>query len=168
MNPWKPILAALVIFATGVITGGVLVSYADRMSQKHYRAVAHEARPANPGPPLNAREAPPQPRPFPNLANRLPRILTEEFVRKLETEIGLTTGQREQVHAIIAEGQARNKDIWDRITPELRREMVDTQKRIREILTPEQRLKFEEFIKQPRPNNRRKMEDGSASKRASE
>ena len=34
MNTWKVILATLVIFITGVVTGGLLVSYADRASQK--------------------------------------------------------------------------------------------------------------------------------------
>jgi hypothetical protein len=170
VNPWKPILAALIIFATGVITGGVLVSYADRMSQKHHHVASREPqRPPNPGPPFNARDSQGQPRPFNGqLANRLPRILSEEFVRKLETEIELTAAQRERVHEIITAGQARNKDIWDRITPELRREMVETQKRIREILTADQLIKFEEFIKQPRPNRRKIDDGGAASKRASE
>jgi hypothetical protein len=168
VSPWKPILAALIIFATGVITGGVLVSYADRMSQKQHHVASREPqRPLNPGPPFNAHDPQNQPRPFNGLANRLPRILTEEFVRKLETEIQLTAAQRERVHEIIAAGQARNKDIMDRITPELRWEMIDTQKRIREILTADQLVKFEEFIKQPRPN-RRKPDDAPPSKRSSE
>lgn len=71
----------------------------------------------------------------------------------------LTSGQRTRVREIIAEGQARNKESWDRIAPELRREMVETQKRIREILTPEQRAKFEELMKQSRPASRRPNEE---------
>lgn len=159
MNPWKPILAALVIFATGVITGGLLVSHADRVRQKGFRQPGREiSRPANPGPPLNPRD--PQARPFAGqLQNRVPRVISEEFIRKLESEVQLTTGQRERIHEIIAEGQARNKESWDRIAPELRREMAETQKRIREILTPEQRAKFEEFMKQSRSAIRRPNEE---------
>jgi len=160
VNPWKPILAALVIFATGVITGGLLVSYADHVSQKGRRPATRElSRPVvNPIPAANPRD--PQARPLPvPLQNRVPRVMSEEFIRKLDTEMELTSGQRTRVREIIAEGQARNKESWDRIAPELRREMVETQKRIREILTPEQRAKFEELMKQSRPANRRKADE---------
>lgn len=160
MSPWKPILAALVIFATGVITGGLLVSHADHVSQKGRRPAPREVnRPAaNPGPVANPRD--PQARPLPApFQNRVPRVISEEFIRKLDTEMELTSGQRTRVREIIAEGQARNKESWDRIAPELRREMVETQKRIREILTPEQRAKFEELMKQSRPANRRPNEE---------
>lgn len=161
MNPWKPILAALFIFATGVITGGLLVSHADHVSQKSRRPVSREFnRPvANPVPVAN-NPRDPQARPLPApLQNRVPRVISEEFIRKLDTEMDLTSGQRTRVREIIADGQARNKESWDRIAPELRREMVETQKRIREILTPEQRAKFEELMKQSRPANRRPSEE---------
>jgi len=161
VSPWKPILAALVIFATGVITGGLLVSHADHVSQKGRRPAPRElSRPAaNPGPAAN-NPRDPQARPLPApLQNRVPRVISEEFIRKLDTEMELTSGQRTRVREIIAEGQARNKESWDRIAPELRREMVETQKRIREILTPEQRAKFEELMKQSRPASRRAGEE---------
>lgn len=161
MSPWKPILAALVIFAAGVITGGLLVSHADRVSQKSHRALPREAsRPApNPGP-LAGIPRDPQSRPLSApLQNRIPRVISEEFIRKLDTEMDLTSGQRTRIREIIAAGQARNKETWDRIAPEIRREMVETQKRIREILTPEQRTKFEELMKQSRPANRRAGEE---------
>lgn len=156
MNPWKPILAALVIFAAGVITGGLLVSHADRVSQGGRRkAILELPRPAaNPGPQGSPREVPGR-----SLPSRIPRLINEDFVRRLEAEIHLTQGQRERIQEIIGEGQARNKEIWDRITPELRREIVEAQKRIREVLTPEQRVKFEELMKQGRPANRRKPDD---------
>ena len=166
MSPWKPILAALVIFATGVITGGLLVSHADHVSQRGRRPAPRELNRsvANPGPVTNPRDpqAPPV-RPPALLQNRGPRVINEEFIRKLDTEIELTSGQRTRIREIIADGQARNKETWDRIAPELRREMMETQKRIREILTPEQRVKFEELMKQSRPANRRKAEESAPS-----
>ena len=159
MNPWKPILAALVIFAAGVITGGLLVSHADRVSQNPRRKPGIElTRPVvNPSPLANPRETPPRPQ-----LSRNPRILSEEFMHRLETEMQLTRGQRERIQEIIVAGQGRNKEIWDRITPELRREMIETQKRIREILTPEQRAKYEELMKQNRQPGRRKAEEAAS------
>lgn len=160
MSPWKPILAALVIFAAGVITGGLLVSHADQVAQKNRRPAPREFnRPAaNPAPVANSRDAQSRP-PSAPLQNRVPRVISEEFIRKLDTEMDLTSGQRTRIREIIAEGQARNKESWDRIAPDLRREMVETQRRIREILTPEQRAKFEELMKQSRPASRRPNEE---------
>jgi hypothetical protein len=160
VSPWKPILAALVIFAAGVITGGLLVSHADHVSQKGRRLAPREVnRPAaNPGPVANPRDPQSRP-PSAPFQNRVPRVISDEFIRKLDTEMDLTSGQRTRVREIIAEGQARNKESWDRIAPELRREMIETQKRIREILTPEQRAKFEELMKQNRPATRRANEE---------
>ena len=43
MNTWKVILATLVIFIAGVVTGGLLVSYSDRVQQKHHRLWPREA-----------------------------------------------------------------------------------------------------------------------------
>lgn len=159
MNPWKPILAALIIFAAGVVTGGLLVGYSDHRLQKARRLQPHETSARPPGnlpPAIGARE----PRPVSGgQPNRIPRVVSEEFFRRLETEVGLTSGQRERVEEIIAQGQARNKEIWERVTPEFRREMIDTQKRIRDILTVEQRAKFEELMKQNRPALRRGNEE---------
>ena len=42
MNAWKVVLATLVIFITGLVTGGLLVSYSDRAQQKHHRIGSHE------------------------------------------------------------------------------------------------------------------------------
>ena len=159
MNTWKVILATLVIFITGVVTGGLLVSYADRAPQKN-RPPRQRAEGRPPGnnqnlPPLaNPRELS-SPR-FPNpMQNRLQRGVSLEFLQKLDAEIHLTTGQHERIEQIITDGQLRNKEIWERISPELRREMAETQKRIREILTPEQHARFEELMKQSRPAGRR-------------
>lgn len=164
MNTWKVICATLVIFITGVVTGGLLVSYADRASQKN-RSLRQRADGRLPGlnqnlpPMMNPRDAQ-SPR-LPNLLqNRLARGVSLEFLQKLDAEVHLTAGQRERIEQIITDGQLRNKELWERITPELRREMAETQKRIRDILTPEQRQRFEEIMKQSRPAGRRLDDKG--------
>ena len=169
MNTWKVIFATLVIFVTGVVTGGLLVSYADRASQKS-RSLRQRAEGRLPGnnqnlsPVTHPRDG--QPPRLPNLIqNRMPRSVSLEFLQKLDAEIHLTTGQHERIEQIITDGQLRNKELLERITPDLRREMAETQKRIREILTPEQHKRFEELMKQSRPAARRNNESMSPDRR---
>lgn len=142
MNTWKVILATLVIFGAGVITGGLLVSYSDR--------VLH---PASPKPP--ARPIPPGPagRPIPGVApNRLPAPmpvpLRKAFVDQLERELSLSAAQRERIEAIISSGQERTRQAWQVIEPRMRRELTDTRARIRTELTPDQQVRFEELMRQ--------------------
>jgi len=163
VNTWKVILATLVIFITGVVTGGMLVSYADRASRGN-RFPRQRAESRLPG---NNQNLPPMMNPrdlqsprLPNvIQNRMPRGLSLEFLQKLDAEVHLTPGQHERIEQIIADGQLRNKEIMERVTPELRREMAETQKRIRDILTPEQHKRFEELMKQSRPAGRRPNEE---------
>ena len=163
MNTWKVIFATLVIFVTGVVTGGLLVSYADRASQRS-RSLRQRAEGRVPG---NNQNLPamviprdPQSQRLPNLIqNRMPRGVSLEFLQKLDAEIHLTAGQHERIEQIITDGQLRNKEIWERISPELRREMAETQKHIREVLTPEQLVRFEELMKQSRSAGRRNNEE---------
>ena len=95
MNTWKVILATLVIFVAGVLTGGLLVSYADHASQKFQRKQARE----NFRPPVNANPAgnPRNPQPFPNPSNlpgRPTRGLSAEFVQRLDAEVHLRSEER--------------------------------------------------------------------------
>ena len=149
MNTWKVILATLVIFVTGVVTGGLLVSYSDRAQQKQRRPNQREnpnrAMGSTSGPNLRDGQ-----RPL-SLPNRLPHGLNLEFLQKLDSELHLTSDQRERIEKIITTGQQRNKELWERIAPELRREIAESQKRIREELTAPQRVRFEELMKQRPP-----------------
>lgn len=156
MNLWKAICATLVIFITGVVTGGLLVIYADHVAQKSRGRLAREfaRQPLNPG----IQITPHEPTRLPNPANpgNRPRMgLTPDFLQKLDAEVHLTTGQRERIEQIIAEGQQRNKETWDRVAPEIRRENAETLRRIRETLLPEQVARFEDLMKQGRPAGRR-------------
>jgi hypothetical protein len=172
VNTWKVILATLVIFVAGLVTGGLLVSYADRAQQKNRRFLPRDnvRLPANAnhspfGTPRDPRES--QPR-LPNpLQNRMPRGVSMEFLKKLDSEVRLTPEQRERIEKIIADGQLRNKELWERVAPEMRREMAETQKHIREELTPEQRVRFEELMKQSRPAGQRKADESMQPERRS-
>ena len=151
MNFWKVILATVVIFVAGVVTGGLLVNYSDRSWQNSRRFQPREnaRKPANPNLPPGPRDAQRQP----NLPVRMPPGLNMEFVQKLDSEVRLSPEQRERIEKIIADGQQRNKELWKRIAPELRQQNVQTKDRIREALTPEQRERFDELMKQRQPRH---------------
>lgn len=164
MNTWKVILATLVIFVAGLVTGGLLVSYADRAQQKNRRFLPRDnvrlPPNASPSPFGSSRDPRESQSRLPNpLQNRMPRGVSMEFLQKLDSEVRLTSEQRERIEKIIADGQLRNKELWERVAPEMRREMVETQKLIREELTPEQRVRFEELMKQSRPPGQRKADE---------
>jgi hypothetical protein len=160
VNTWKVILATLVIFVAGIVTGGVMVGFGVRTKERATRQVEKNRPNPNrefPNAPMGMNPGgnpnrDPRPLNFPQ--NRQTRLLSQEFLEKLHEEVQLTTGQRERIQEVIAEGQLRNKEIMERVTPELRREMGETQKRIRQILTEPQRVKFEELMKQRPPNRR--------------
>src|SRR5206468_6388262 len=81
MNAWKPILAALVIFAAGVVTGGLTVTA--RQPRLPHPEGAQTKRPT-----------------------ALPREgQLRELSRRVQKELGLTPVQREQIEAIIHESQ---------------------------------------------------------------
>lgn len=152
MNTSKIIFATLVIFVAGVVTGGLLVSYSDRVQQKHHRLWLRELasrRPDTRQPATNSRE-PGQREAFspPKMPGAMPQGLRLDFLRKLDREILFTGEQRSRIEKIITEGQERNKQLWNRVLPEMRREMQVTKGRIRAVLTPEQVKRFEELMKQ--------------------
>lgn len=126
MNAWKVILATVVIFGAGVLTGGLLVNYVVR---------EHE--------PKNEHLPPP----------RSPEIWRKDFIGHLDRALRLTPEQHEAISRIIAEGQERNREIWTNVAPKLREEMEQVHQRIRAELTPEQQQKFEAMVKQFAPHH---------------
>jgi Spy/CpxP family protein refolding chaperone len=147
VNTWKVILATLVIFIAGAITGGLVVS---------------QSRSRDTMPPASVRPAPqntagtgtngvrhirlPAPRPGP---------LRKDFVDHLQRELDITADQRERIEKIISEGQEQTKELWEHVEPEIFSTIVETKNRIRGELTPEQKEKFEELLKQRyRPQHR--------------
>jgi hypothetical protein len=147
MNSWKIILAAVVIFGAGVITGGLLV---DHVKDKRPIEVEAPGPVANSHPVAGNHEAARPPEvPLPRLAERL----SKEFVHRLNDSLHLTPQQRDAIAKIVADGQERNHVIWTNVAPQMRKVMVDVNQQIRAELTPEQLNQFEELMK-PRPPRR--------------
>ena len=132
MKLWKVILVTLVIFSTGAITGAV---------------VARKTLPSTPETSWRA-----------SATNRMgqafrppDRLMRKDFVRRIQSELELTPEQADQMEAIVQESQARTRQLWEQVAPQLRAEFKATQERIQEVLTPEQEQRFEELMKKRRP-----------------
>jgi hypothetical protein len=128
MNTWKVVLATMLIFGTGVITGGLLVRHSDRV-----RPVRPPARPTAPR----------------NVQPPTPQVMRLEFLKRVERDLDLTPEQQQQADKLIKESQERSKKITEPVAPLLREELQRTREAFRALLTPEQRVRFEELLKHP-------------------
>ena len=135
MNSWKVILATIVIFGAGVITGGLLVDH-----------VAHPSHPfmvfRRPKPPATPYETlPPQLR---------PELLNTNFVQRLNDKLDLSPKQAEQIRKIITQAQQNTHDLWKLVAPQFQLLWHDTREQIKDVLTPEQKKQFEMLMHQQR------------------
>jgi len=127
VSSWKVILATMVIFGTGVVTGGLLVHHAQRGRDRHPQRAGAVVRPAQ---------------------AVSPGMLRIEFLRRAERELNLTPGQREPIDKVLKEGQERMKKLMETIEPRRREEYKRTLEEFRALLTPEQRQRFDALLKQ--------------------
>jgi Spy/CpxP family protein refolding chaperone len=126
VSPWKVILATMVIFACGVITGA-MVARTGRPAQ----AVAAAGSPRGPAAPVF-------------------QMQRAEFLKRLEKELDLTAEQRDQIGRIMKESQERTRRAWEQIAPQMGEELKGVREEIRGVLTPEQRKEFTELMKRNR------------------
>lgn len=144
MNTWKVILATLVIFGAGVVTGGLLVKYAANLNVPQ-----NSSKPAPAGGNGRSNGG------FQPAANPW-QIQSRNLMRRMERDLSLTSGQREHMEQIITESQERTKSLWKPITPQMAREWGRLRRELRDQLTPEQAAKFDAFFKQRQgPGKRR-------------
>lgn len=69
----------------------------------------------------------------------------ERYLRHMEAELDLTPQQRTRIDSILADQQARVMEITRETRPLLRQVAEDTRGAIHEVLTPEQRERFQEM-----------------------
>ena len=157
MNTWKVILATLVIFGTGVVTGGLLVTYSDSVQRHQRRQMLTEVqRLAQRTNASNAAREIRVPLP-PNL------ILRKDFLERLDRELKLNAGQHERIEKFISEGQERIKGLCQKIEPQVHEELAETREKIRTELTPVQQTQFAEIFKRkPAPARDRAATNATA------
>jgi Spy/CpxP family protein refolding chaperone len=147
MNSWKIILAIVTIFGAGMLTGGLLVNYAE---PPHAKEVLLSPGEGNPQPQANNRDLD-QSRPQDLSRPRPPEMLGKQFVQQLDKSLHLTREQRAAIAKIVADGQEHNREIWTNVAPQMHKVLQDVRQQIREQLTPEQTKQFEEMVKRFRP-----------------
>ena len=117
----------MVIFGTGVVTGGLLVHHAqggrDRHPQRFLGALRQAQMPS-------------------------PGVMRIDFLRRMERELKLAPEQREPIDKILKEGQERMKKVMETVEPRRREEYKRTLEEFRGALTPEQRQRFDLVLKQ--------------------
>jgi DNA-binding protein H-NS len=139
VNTWKVILATMLIFGTGVVTGGLLVRNSERI-KPHSQKV-----------PGQNTSHPTQP--FSSLS---PNGVRLEFLRRMERDLNLSKEQHEKIDAILAESQEHTRKLMEPISPLLREELETAREQFRAVLNAPQREVFDAMLKQQqRPREQR-------------
>ena len=85
-----------------------------------------------------------------------PRPNPPRAVARLTTELNLTPEQQKQVSDILMDMQRRFDDVHQQINPQVAQIREQGHDQIRQILTPEQRPKFEDFLARLAEERRRR------------
>jgi predicted Holliday junction resolvase-like endonuclease len=75
-----------------------------------------------------------------------PVVSTATIVRDLNRQLQLTPEQRDKLQPVINETRQRLQQVREQIEPQALGVFDDAVKRVREILTPEQREKFDKIV----------------------
>ena len=148
MNSWKIILAVVVVFGAGVLTGGLLVYHVNPTHPQDFHFPSAET---NPRQQMGGRD---QLRPGAMPRLRSPEMWKKDFVGRLDKTLKLTPAQHNAIQKIFTEGQEQNWQIWTNFAePKVRQVMDRVHQRIRAELTPDQQKKFEALTKRFAPHH---------------
>jgi hypothetical protein len=127
VSPWKVILATMVIFGCGVVTGGLLMKAGL--------------------PPVPIVELAPRTN---NVGSQPPafnQFQQPAFLRRMDKQLDLTPQQHDDIAKIMNDSQERTKPLWKLIAPGLREEMKRVRGEIRAVLNPKQQKDFDDLLK---------------------
>jgi hypothetical protein len=123
VNSWKVILATMVIFGAGVVTGALVLHFSLGANDlKHPRAGR-----------------------FGELGS--PGGMRLEFLRRMQRDLDLAPDQRERIDKILKQSQERTRRIMDPVAPQLHQELQRAKAEFREALSPGQQARFDELVK---------------------
>src|SRR5258708_1530597 len=71
-----------------------------------------------------------------------------EFLRRVQRDLSLTAEQRERIDKILKQSQERTRKVMEPVSPQLHEELLRAKGEFREVLTPDQQLRFDEVLKQ--------------------
>lgn len=122
MKGLKLILAALLLFSTGVVAGVAGSRLRDKASARNA---------------LQKRgDLPPQ------LWQRM------EFLRRIQKDLDLSPEQRQRIEGYVRESQENARRLWEPVAPQARAEMETLRLRIRGELTEPQRERFDNAVRE--------------------
>jgi hypothetical protein len=140
VNTARIVLAALVIFAAGVLTGGVGAGLAGRIVREHPRnnsapvSVPLAAPPSTGGPSNRTAGALAKP----------PGNAQLEAMARWSQELNLNPAQRERIESVLKDSQARLRELWVPVAPRARNEIEAARLEIEALLSPDQRARWDE------------------------
>jgi Spy/CpxP family protein refolding chaperone len=117
VNYWKVILATVVIFGAGVLTGALVVRYIPAGDGSRHQPGAS------------------------GVGMRL------DFLRRIQRDFDLTAEQRERIDKLLKQSQERTRKIMEPVSPLLHQELQRAKAEFREVLTSEQQVRFDELLK---------------------
>lgn len=135
MNSWKVILATVVIFVAGIVTGALVIR---NLQSPTARPDSVPKAPATARAPVFHDNRPVIPQVF---------LMRANFVQKLDHELKLNEVQRAHVERIVREGQERIRQICQDMQPQIHATLVETRDRIAAELTPDQQTVYEELLR---------------------
>ena len=148
MNIWKVILSTLVIFTAGVFTGALVNNIGhhggDRLHRFPFRVEVVKK------PTVAGTNREPAKLILPAFSKQPGRNQSKELLERLDRELKLTPEQHQSIAIILEESQKHTKEIWEKISPELRDEMKSSREKMKVVFTPEQAARFDELMK-PKP-----------------
>ncbi len=133
MTQWKVVLAALVIFASGVVTGGLTVRVSRQFNLR--QAVAQRG-------PQNQRSAP-----LPGNLVLRHEAQVRDLMRRMEDTLELRAEQRNRIQNVVADSQRRMQNIFQEMAPRTREEVRALHSRIRMELQPGQQREFDRLTR---------------------
>jgi len=129
VNTWKAILAVLVIFGAGFVTGHVVSKMSEAAkappAPATVRTAAHSSQP-----PLS-----------------LEQLRKVELMGRVQKDLDLSPEQHARIEKIIEESQERIRDLWDQVAPDIHDEYDDVQRKVCQELSPEQKKTFDDLMK---------------------
>jgi Spy/CpxP family protein refolding chaperone len=86
-------------------------------------------------------------------------LVPADVVARLNGELNLTPDQQKQIEAILSDTQARYAEIHRQAAPEYDQARHQGRVRIRELLTPEQQPKFDQFLRRVDEERQRRQSE---------
>lgn len=136
VSTWKITGAALLIFATGVFTGGLTVGLASRASRLRPRSPAGVVDGRAPASASGAA-----------LAQRPPGWARLEVLRRMSDELTLSPAQRDRVEARLRESEQRLRRHWEPVAGRVQEELRQLRQDLQRELGPEQGRRLDELLK---------------------